>query len=338
MGLFSFLDSIFKSGHNDMQPEEPAPAQSPTNISHIVPYTTDLIYPATLPHFDEIAEGGHSDQRAVICTILRLDTKRERVFYDKKLRALDFGEGEKAYQILLEKGLIREPTQDKVLASLYTQDELKGLLRERGLRVKGSKRELAERLIGSGFHVDGNNYPHRLFELTENGIKAIEEYRSDEKQAIFLAISALKEMNFPRAISAYRGFDSKWGFVHTSGKEHTIFANYNIPFGRFEFIAHYSMPELNNSDNFKNTLRACIMAGTMSDHRERWEIANFFEAVCHEQIRCPNIVDYFRADDSCYMEFRESTLAAMQRNIEADNRYVLEYYISRIKFLSKQSI
>jgi len=32
------------------------------------------------------------------------------------------------------------------------------------------------------------------------------------------------------AISAYRSFDDKWGFVHTSGKEHTIFANCDIPF------------------------------------------------------------------------------------------------------------
>lgn len=132
MGLFSsFLDG-WRSG----QQVNRAVTRSP----HIVPHTPDLMYPAPLPRFDEIAEGGHDDPRATVYTILLLDLRRKRPFSDEEINALDFGGEKKAYHVLLEKGLIQEPGRDVVLASLYTSDELKGLLRDRKLPVGGRKK------------------------------------------------------------------------------------------------------------------------------------------------------------------------------------------------------
>lgn len=332
-----FAIKTLTSGHSAGCREELTTDSSLSNVSHTVPYTMDLTHPAELPHFSEIAESGHTDQRAIIYTLLSLDTQRKRIFSDKKLNAQDFENSGKVHQILVDKGLIQEPDQNTTLVSIYTKAELKNVLLERGLPVTGNKKELAERLLNSGFLIEEKDYRHKLFELTENGISTIREYHSEEKEAILFAINALKKLNFSEAVSAFCDFDRKWGFVHISEKKHTIFSNYNIPFRRFEFIANYPMSELNNSEDFKNALRACIIAGTMSKHKERWEIASYFKDVCCEQIQWPNILDYYRTGEFYDMGARENILAAMQRNIEADNRYVLEYYISWVKFLSKQS-
>lgn len=333
MGIFSFLSSSFMEGWRNGQ-------QAPAHSKQVIPHTFDLMYPAILPKFDELAETGHSNPRAVIYTILRLDPLRKKPFSADELSALDFGEGKggvkAAYRVLLKKGLIRELDPDKLLASLYTGDELRDLLRKRKLPVRGNKSELIERLLGSGFRVDRRSYHHMLFELTETGSGMIAQYGSDVKRAIFLATNALKEADYSKAISAYRGFDGKWGFIHVSGKSHTIFAHYDIPFSRFEFIASYPMRELDNSDDFKSALRACLIAGLMRGCYDRMELASCFDDICREQIQCPGIVGYYaqgRFDDGP----DEDVLAAMRKNVASDSRYTLEYYISRVLHLSRQA-
>lgn len=336
MGLFSFLADSFMEGYNNGRREKPIRSRS----SHCVPHTFDLIYPSILPRFDELAGEGHSNPRAVIYTILRLDPLRKKPFSAEELSALDFGEGKggvkAAYRVLLDKGLIRELPPDKLLSSLYTADEIKDLLRKRKLPVRGNKTELVERLLGGGFMVDRRSARHMLFELTEVGAGMIAQYTSDVKRAILLATDALKEADYSKAISAYRGFDNKWGFVHTSGKSHTIFAHCDIPFSRFDFIASYPMCELDNTDDFKNSLRSCLIAGLMRGCYDRFELANCFDDICREQIRCPGIVGYYaqgRFDDGP----DEDVLAAMRKNVASDNRYTLEYYISRVLHLSRQA-
>lgn len=178
-------------------------------------------------------------------------------------------------------------------------------------------------MLNDGFKIDGRKYRHRLFELTKSGADMIEQYRSDEKQAFAFAVESLKEPDYSGAISAYRSFDSKWGFVHTSGKSHTIFAHYDIPFSQFEFIARYPMRDLFNSDDFKNTLRACLIAGLMGKGCP-WYVGELF----HEQIHCPSIVDHYKHghfDDGV----DEYAIAAMQENVESDSNYVLQYYRGR---------
>lgn len=53
------------------------------------------------------------------------------------------------------------------------------------------------------------------------------------------------------------------------------------------------MRELCNSEDFRRTLRACLIAGLMRGEQERTELAFRFKEVCQEQIVCPGIVDLF---------------------------------------------
>ena len=74
MGLFSFRKP---------------PAR--VNSSGSVPHTADLLYPAVLPAFSEIAAGEHRDPRAVFYTIRFMDPQRSRPFTPDVLDASDFG-------------------------------------------------------------------------------------------------------------------------------------------------------------------------------------------------------------------------------------------------------
>lgn len=329
MGVFSFLASSFMDGWRSGQ-------QGAAHAAPLcrIPHTTHLFYPAILPRFDELASGGHDDPRALVYALSWLDPNRKRPFSCGELNALDFGNGKagekKACQILLKKELIRSLDRDMALAELHTIQELKDLLRQRGLPVSGNKPILAKRLADSGFKISVRDYRYRFCELTETGIGKMAESRSDEKQAFFLAVHALKEGDYSGAISAYRSFDSKWGFVHASGKNHTIFAHYDVPFSQLEFIAKYPMRELQNSDDFKNSLRACLIAGLMGKG-----CPHYVGEALPEPIRCPHIVDlyeYGHFDDGV----NPSIISAMQENVESDNSYVLQYYISRVMYLSRQ--
>lgn len=95
------------------------------------------------------------------------------------------------------------------------------------------------------------------------------------------------------------------------------------------------MRELCNSEDFRRTLRACLIAGLMRGEQERTELAFRFKEVCQEQIVCPGIVDLFTMDD-----FNGSTAAAMreamEQNVAADSDFTLEYYISHMLYLSRR--
>ncbi len=321
MGLFSFLASSIMEGWRSGQQGQKSNQSASRAVSN-VPHTSHLTYPALLPCFEELAASGHDDPRAVVYALSWLDPKRKRPFSADELNALDFGEGRSggkaACQILLEKGLIHELDRDRALEELYTVQELKDLLRQRGLPVSGNKPLLIKRLVDSGFKLNRRSYRYKFLELTEGGVGKIEESRSDEKRAYFLSVDALKDGDYSGAISAYRSFDDKWGFVHTSGKEHTIFAHCDIPFSQFEFIARYPMCELQNSDDFKNTLRACLIAGLMGKGCPYYVGEAF-----HEPIQCPHIVDlyaYGRFDDG----INPAAIAAIRENVESDNAYALQ--------------
>ena len=86
MGLFSSLASSFMEGwRSGQQAQHP-----PTRSTQVVPRNFDLIYPAPLLRFDEIAAGGHDDPRALVCALSWLDPKRKRPFACGELNALDF--------------------------------------------------------------------------------------------------------------------------------------------------------------------------------------------------------------------------------------------------------
>lgn len=192
MGIFSLFASSFMEGWRSGQQgaAHAAPSRS-------VPHTPHLFYPSILPHFDELTSGGHNDPRALVYSLSWLDPGRKRPFSCDEINALDFGPGKigekKACRILLENGLIRFLDLDGALAELHTIQELKDLLRQRGLPISGNKPVLAKRLADSGFKAGVRDCSHRVLELTESGIGRIEESRLDGKRAYFLAVDALKE-------------------------------------------------------------------------------------------------------------------------------------------------
>ena len=173
-------------------------------------------------------------------------------------------------------------------------------------------------------------------ELTASGSALIAAHGVNLSEAIRRATLALKEPDYPGAVAAYRDYDSRWGYVHPSGKTHTIFASYDVPFRRLDFLAGYPMRELCNSEDFRRTLRACLIAGLMRGEQERTELAFRFKEVCQEQIVCPGIVDLFTMDD-----FDGSTAAAMreamEQNVAAGSDFALEYYISHVLYLSRRA-
>ncbi len=126
------------------------------------------------------------------------------------------------------------------------------------------------------------------------------------------------------------------GFVHASGKKRTIFANYDIPHARFEYIANYPMQELQNSEEFKNNLKSCLIAGLMRGNKDSDKLLNRFHMICNEDICCPDILDMYRDDYDEDPDTAEHILTGMQINIEENaSYYVLKYYIGKILYLSK---
>lgn len=228
-----------------VQPTAQAQPKAPeVRKAYTAPSMKELLYPAEVPTFAELAEGKHKDPRALIYTIGNLDPERKRPFAEDDISYLDFGRKSSAYSALKKAGLIEPLTPSEEIEKALTKDELMALVRERGLPDTGKKRALADRLAGSGYKLNRRKTGGHLFRLTETGAGIVTVCRNDKRAAINRAIAALKERNYQGAVEAYRKYDSKWGFAHTSGKVHTIFAYYDIPCGRFQCIENCAMAEL----------------------------------------------------------------------------------------------
>lgn len=314
---------------------EPKQEKKETKKGEDLPSAEKLLYPERLPRFEEIERAGHEDVRAAVYTMLRLDAERRTPFRNGDLNAGDFGGGAKARKVLLEKGLIRKLEKAEAMEEVFTKEELKEFAKKAGVRTTGTKKELAERLKEKGADT-GRKGMSTLFRITEKGKAAVEEYKRDHRKAVDDAIEALKGKDYEGAINAYREFDRKWGFEHSSGKRHTIFAHYDIPIERFRFLAWYGMGETRNTENFKNTLRSCMTAGLMRGCQEKEEIAEDFTRMCEEKINC-NVVRLYRFGFFEDEEDKEEILRRMQKNIEEDDRCALEYYISRAMYLSRKA-
>lgn len=191
MGLFSFRKP---------------PAR--VNSSGSVPHTADLLYPAVLPAFSEIAAGEHRDPRAVFYTIRFMDPQRSRPFTPDVLDASDFCSKAEVRRVLVRRGFVQNADAGRTLSVLYSKDALKDLLRKRGLPVGGTKEQQAARLLTDGFRISPSR---RLLELTASGSALIAAHGADLTEAIRRATLALKEQDYPGAVAAYRDYDSRWG-------------------------------------------------------------------------------------------------------------------------------
>lgn len=88
------------------------------------------------------------------------------------------------------------------------------------------------------------------------------------------------------------------------------------------------MQELHNTEDFKETLRACLLAGFMRGCQDRWELTDDFKAACKEEINCPRLLSLF--------DYEPAVLQNMRQQIEFSSDNALEYYISHLLYISKQ--
>lgn len=287
-----------------------------------------LLYPGELPTFQTLAENDHKDKRAIVYIFYRSKINKRTAFtIDDLYNGRDIGTEKEAYKELKAQGMIRSLDRVEILEDQYTQDDLKKLLKERGLTVGGKKHEQAQRLIDSGYKPEREG--KRKFAFTEQAKQLVSEKETDRRRAISKAADALKTLGYAEAISAYREYDDKWGFVHTSGKKHTIFAHFDIPYKSFQFFEKYPMRELQNSEEYKRTLRGVLIAGLMRGCREEWELEYDMWNITREPLDCPKLLTMFRG-------YSREALENMGEQIKADNRNALAYYISHMEYLNRQ--
>lgn len=299
----------------------------------------NLTHPSALPPFEEIDRKGHMDPRALLYPI---KSKTAGVPFTadsfSHFEISDFVSSAAMVDALLSRGLITELPVIGVLQELYTVKELKSFLQKRGLKVGGRKEELAARLLANGFRGYTRRYRQKLYVLTEAGSGLIQEECTNREYSITSAISRLCIQDYSGAVSAYNAYDQKWGYVHVSGKKHTIFSDYDFSHSRFVFLSGYPMPELLNSAEFKGKLRACLIAGLMRGEQNRDVLADDFLRICSEPVLCPDVVELYKRDreDRVDEEALRYMLERMEQYAESSPRHVLEYYISRVLHLSRR--
>ena len=338
MGVLRELARAFRDGFNsgageakegqkaDVEYETPAEEYRQKDMT----VEREWLYPAGLPTFETLEGAGHADPRGLVYAILWFNTERKRPFSDENISYLDFGKKSTAYSALRKGGMIAPLEPCEEMAELYTREEMEEIAKERDISKSGNKRALAKKLLDGGVKIDRRKHKGHLFRLTEKGKAAILEYRSDEETAIHRAAMSLKNLNYDGAVAAYREFDKKWGFAHTSGKKHTIFAHYDIPRCKFRFIETYPMWELENTRNFKDTLRACLIAGLMRGCEDRLALRHDVESLCCETIRCPELTGLF--------DYEKEVMWEMQEQVNHDAGSALEYYISHVLYLSRKEV
>ena len=293
------------------------------------PNMRELLYPGDLPLFNELAEKDHADPRALVYEYDDLNAERKKMPFtiDNLYSKGDFESEKEVYNALLKAGLIQELDKTEELADKFTQDELKEKLKEMGLKTGGKKIEQAQRLLDNGYRSTRSR--KKRFTFTEKGINLYRQKKRDRQQTIIKAVGGLKTLSYNIAVKAYRDYDSKWGFAHTTEKKHTIFAHYDIPYSRFRFFEIYPMKEVLNSDDFKQTLRAVLMAGLMRGCQEEWELTMDFEYITKEPLKCPKLLSMFSG-------YSEAVLANMRDQMDGNAQAALTYYISHLEYLNRQ--
>ena len=294
----------------------------------------NLTFPSALPNCKEIASNGHNDLRIIVWCID--STKPFSLKSFSEYAKEDIGNIKSVFKSLIEKGIIEELSQDKILTTIYSADELKTFLQAQNLKVSGNKEVLAKRLLEKvPFDAFKRKYKNKLYTVTEIGLRYFQSERDDYNQAVISAVNAIKQKNFTDAVKAFNLYDEKWGFLHADGKPHTIFANYEVPKYRLDYVFSYHMNELNNSENFKTDLRAYMV--TILMRKSGSYNTDEFLLINNETIVCPNILKMYKydRDDDIEKDYLEQIIDGMRLNIEKNPNAVLDYYISKIIYKSK---
>lgn len=297
----------------------------------------NLSFPADLPSCYDIASMGHEDPRILIRYLTGIGdsfTSDDFIGYASD----DIGDINNMLKSLEENMWIREKKPEEILSILYTVEELRTFLHTHDLKVSGKKEVLVKRLLENvPFNKFKRKYKKTIYELTDLAIEKVQEKSVDYDQAIINAVNSIKENDFKGAVDAYNAYDHKWGYIHAGGKPHTIFANWDVPHSRFNYIAHCRMNELQNSDEFKQDLRSFLLSALMRRSKDGYELSSEFFLINNEPIQCPGILDMYRQDkqaDEDNEDF-EKMITIMQEKINKQPNIVLGYYISKILYRSR---
>ena len=343
MGILGFLGQLFLGAYNQGSQKQQGYKSEKPKEEQVV-YLRDILYPGELPSFAELDAEEHQDIRALVYAIRSIDPNRKWPFTAGSFDTGDFGSKAKGARALLKSGLVKEAPKEKVLVFNYQRYELQKMARSMGLAAQGNKDDIAKRLVEAGIKLDRSRCK-KMYELTAAAVSLREKEQQDIETAIKKATMALKVEDYDGAMRAYREYDDVWGFVHSSGKNHTIFANYDIPPEWFEALEKYSMyGELINSVDFMKTLRACLIAGLMRGTQDKGALAWAFGLVCDEVLICPDLMDYYRYgtdeddengennDENGENDEMEAVFNSMEENILSDDRYAMEYYIAHVMY------
>lgn len=298
----------------------------------------NLTFPTKLPSCHEIVLEGHKDPRLLVWSLYYLENKPFSSESFSDYVSADVGDIQIMLKTLEDRKWIAEKAPAEILTILYTADELRTFLQTHNLKISGKKEDLAKRLLENvPFNKFKRKYKHTLYELTELGTKSIQEKKTDYDRTFINAVNFIKSNNFQGAVDAYNAFDHKWGFIHANGKEHTIFANYFIPHKRFNYIAKNPMLALQNSNEFKQDLRAFLLASLMCYTHDSSILAERFSKINNEQICCPGIISMYKQDrnDDIDKAELERIIESMQKRIKEEPDCVLDYYISKIFYNSR---
>lgn len=298
---------------------------------------SDLICKSSnLPSCEKIASANHIDKRVLVYYLRHLTSI---TFENMSYYSDEIGDISAALKELENTGWICEKEPKEIFKSLLTVEELKEILYKNNLKVSGKKDILVERVLENiPFSAFNDIYTNTQYNITENGSKNIQQKQIDYEQAIINATLCAGNKDL-RSISAeYQKFDAKWGFVHTSGNPHSIFANYDVPIERIIFLSSYPMNEIFNSNQFKNDLRNFLIAASLRKPRGRSDLAIEFRLINDEALVCPNIVELFQTRNDL-PEVREQELRYIKENmhnkIKKEADAALEYYISLLLYWSK---
>lgn len=309
------------------------------NITSSIWKESELICKSgNLPTCEEIASENHIDKRVLV---YYLRHRTSITFEDMSHYSDEIGDVSSALNELENAGWIREKEPREILKSLLTVEELKKILYENNMKVSGKKDILIDRVLEKiPFSAFNDIYTNKQYNITETGLKNIQQKQIDYNTAIKYATLCAKNKKL-RGISAeYQKYDEKWGFVHISGKPHSIFANYDVPIERIIFLSSYPMKEINNSNKFKDDLRGFLIAASLRKPKGRYDLAIEFRLINDETFICPNIIELFQTRNDL-PEVDEQELRyikeGMYNKIKTEANAALEYYISLLIYWSKNS-
>lgn len=324
--------------YESKKPNAPSSFDSATLTRTVVP-DISLTLPGALPSCKEISDANHTDPRILVYYMSFYSGGASFSGRDfSKYFVEDAGSAKQILNILKNKDWIQEKDPVSVLMASFTLEELRTFLRIQGLKVSGKKEELAHRLAENiSFEDFKRKYKRTLYALNELGEKYIKAKKTDYNRAIMTSTEAIKNLDFLDAVRIYNSYDTRWGFLHASGKPHTIFAGYEIPSKRFNYIISYPMHELQNSDGLKKDLRAFLVSALMRGKRDGAALQKEFNLINQEPICCPKILNLYKQDrdNGLSVEELDRIIDSMQCRIEDDPDCVLSYYISKILYNSR---